>query len=453
MKTIFVTAFEGVEAKNILRTDVLAALLRDPEARLVVFMKNAERVDWYRGEFSDPRITYEIVPRPRVSGLDAVFARLKFTLLRTDSTRLRRRLAAERTGRYARYAVSRAANWLLARPLVRRCVRAADYALVRTDHYRRHFDAYRPDLVFMAHLFDEPEAHLLREAKRRGVKTVGLINSWDKVTARCMLRLLPDTLLVFNSVVKEEAIAHNEMPAERIMVCGLPQYDVYVRGVRSTRDKFFEKIGVPSNRKLIVYGPAGSAYSDADWSVIDYLYALNAAGKFGENAAVFVRFQPNDFIDRREIEKRPLLAYDYPGIRFSSKRGVDWDMDVHEIAHLADTLRHMSLFISYGSSMTVDAALFDKPVIHLGFVPHTGRAPHTSPVRFYEMNHNKNVQTTGGARLVKNEEELCSWVRKYCADPGLDREGRKRLVEQQCAYTDGKAGERIGSFLLKALEA
>jgi len=40
IKTIFITIFEGVEAKNILRTDILPTLLADPEVRIVLFTKN-----------------------------------------------------------------------------------------------------------------------------------------------------------------------------------------------------------------------------------------------------------------------------------------------------------------------------------------------------------------------------------------------------------------------------
>lgn len=450
MKTIFITAFEGVEVKNILRTDVLPTFLRDPEVSIVLFMKNEERAARYRAEFDDPRIMIEVAPRPAIHGLDAFFARLKFALLRTRSTRLRRRLAYERGGSGARYALAGITSFLFARPPIRRLVRAIDFRLVRNRTYAAHFARYRPDLVFLAHLFDEPEVHLLREATRRFVPTVGLVNSWDKVTARCMLRLLPKNMIVFNDLVKQELITHNEMRGEDIAVLGMPQYDHYLREKPISREDFFHALGLSRETRLIVYGPAGSAYSDADWHVIDMLERMNQEGQFGERVRVLVRFQPNDFIEATELAKRPRLLYDYPGIRFSTKRGVDWDMGPNDLAHLRNTLAHMALFISYGSSMTIDAALFDKPVIHLNFVP-GNLAQDRSPTRFYEMDHNRNVHATAAARLVSSEAELAEWVRTYLAHPETDREERRMLVRQQCAVTDGKSGERIGAYLLRIM--
>src|SRR3989344_4761359 len=81
-----------------------------------------------------------------------------------------------------------------------------------------------------------------------------------------------------------------------------------------------------------------------------------------------------DFFDKSEIEKRPGLKFDYPGKRFSSARGVDWDMDEKDISRLMDTLAYASLFISYASSIVIDAAIFGKPAINIGGVGNKKRS-------------------------------------------------------------------------------
>ena len=57
-KTIFLTIFEGVEAKNLLRTSVLPTLMSHPNVRIVLFTKSQEKIDYYRKEFSDQRENY-----------------------------------------------------------------------------------------------------------------------------------------------------------------------------------------------------------------------------------------------------------------------------------------------------------------------------------------------------------------------------------------------------------
>jgi len=448
---IFITAFEGIEAKNILRTPILGTLLENSDAQIVLLMKSKERADYYKKEFSNDRITYEVVPYDRSlgRGLDRFFNMLKFTLLRTDTIKLRREMAYELTGKHMAYFINSILNFLLARPHIRKIARTLDFLLVKNIDYVPVFNKYNPDLVFMAHLFEGPEAHILREAKKRGIKTMGFINSWDKITARCIMRLLPDKAIVFNNIVKNEMITHNEMHDHDIFVSGLPQYDEHFIGIRLDRAEFFKRIGVDSSKKIIVYAPMGRAFSNSDWDMIDLLYSLNDKGRFGEDIAILVRFQPNDFVDEAELKKRPNLIYDCPGIRFSSKRGADWDMDFGEIKHLSDTLSYMSILVCYASSVSIDAAVFDKPVININFEINPNEKLIKSPTQYYKMEHYKKALDTGGICMVNNEDDLIASVNRYLENPSLDKEGRRVLVKQQCKFTDGKSGERISKFIME----
>lgn len=451
IKTIFLTIFEGVEAKNLLRTSVVPTLLSNPAVRIVLFTKSLEKVEYYKKEFSDPRLIYEVASRQPACGLDAIFAKLKFTLLWTTTTDLKRRLNYGRERNFFRHYGSLFINRFLAWPIVRRIVRWLDFVLVRQDFYAPFFEKYQPDLVFLAHLFDEPEIDLLREAKKQKVKTVGLVNSWDKTTARCIWRLLPDKTIVFNKIVKREMVKYNEISADSIFVSGLPQYDIYWNTEPNSREEFFNAIGISPDKKLVVYAPMGRAFGDCDFEVIDLLRRLLAEGKFGNDVELFVRFQPNDFFDETEIRKRQDLKYDYPGRRFGSKRGVDWDMDEKDIRRLVDTLAHASVFICYASSIVIDAAIFDKPAINIGFEINKDLKLADRPTQHYQSAHYKNVLATGAVRSVKNISELAEWTKKYLADNSLGKELRERLMREQCQFTDGKSGERIGQFLLDFL--
>lgn len=449
MKTVFITIFEGVEAKNILRTEILAKLLKDPEIKVVLFTKSQERIDYYKKEFYNERLSYECVDSvsPRTTYLESLFRYLKFLLLRTDTTNIRRRLALQTKRDYLSYSLGHFFNIFLAHRPVRKLVRYLDFTLVRDTSFAAYFDKYRPDLVFLAHLFEDHEIHFLREAKRRKIKTVGLVNSWDKVTARAIMRLLPEKIVVFNEIVKAEMMRYNDVAGENIFVSGLPQYDHYFKEPISSREAFFQKIGVHPRNKLIVYAPFGRSFSSYDWEMADVLYRLNQEGRFGGNIAILVRFQPNDFVDEKELKKRPNLLYDYPGKRFSSKRGVDWDMNFDELAHLRDTLSYMALLICWAGSIGIDAAVFDKPVINLGFNirPHV-QSLH-SPLPHYSFTHYKKVLAIGGIRFVRNEEEMTFWINEYLRDPLIDQDKRRALVKQECNFFDGKSGKRIAEYL------
>ncbi len=450
MKTIFITIFQGVEAKNILRTDIYKKLAAQKDLRLVFFVGSPERADYYRKEFSAPNVVYEAVNYQPGNFWDRFFGRLKFILLRTETSNLRRRMALQESGNWLSYCFSRALNYLLAWPLVRRIARALDYRLSGNRTFAGFFDTYNPNLIFLAHLFDDAEIAFLAEAKRRGVNTVGFVNSWDKLTARAIIRILPDRLVVFNNVVKDEALRYADMEKEKIFVSGIPNYDWHVQHRAVSREGFCAARGLDPQKRLIVYAPMGKAYSNSDWDIIDL---LNEALKNGEikNAQLFVRFQPNDFTDAEELKKRPWIKYDMPGIRFSSKRGVDWDMNFNDIKGLTDTLANADVFVCYASSMSIDAAVFDKPAINIDFEVREKELLSKTPTHFYKMTHYMNAVKSGGISYPKNREEFIKEINAYLENSALDREGRKRLVAEQCGAMDGKAGERIAEFLLKQI--
>lgn len=449
MKAVGIVIFEGVASKNILRTNILPTLLARSDVRLVLFTKSAERVAYHKKEFPDSRIAHVVVEPHRPKGLDAFFAWLKFFMLRTETTTMRRR-ALSGTAFSASFILASVLNIIMSRRPVQWLVRLLDRLLVRHACYDTVLDAHKPDLLVAANIFEEGEVQFLREARQRGIPTIGFLNSWDKTTARSGLRILPNYFIVFNNQVRDELIRYHGVAAERIFVGGIPQYDPYMRRTVTPRDEFFKKIGIDPATRLIVYSPLGGTFWASDWGMIDLLHRSVGEGRMGKDAALLIRFPPNEFVSEKELASRPWLRYDYPGVRFSITRGSDWDMTADELRHLTDTLHHMSLLICYASSISVDAAVLDRPVININFAVRQGDLfGGFTPAQLYRLTHYRTALAPGSIRLVDSREELEKSAREYLEHPERDREGRRRLAAEQCAYMDGKAGERIGNFILK----
>ncbi len=110
----------------------------------------------------------------------------------------------------------------------------------------------------------------------------------------------------------------------------------------------------------------------------------------------------------------------------------------------------MEFLACYASSLSVDAARFDKLVINVAFEISPPRLACKAPSRLYGLNHYKKALKVEGVRLVQSQEELLFWIHRYLDDSALDREGRRRLVQAQCWQTDGRAVERIARRILRA---
>lgn len=453
MKTVFISIISGVEAKNLLRTNVISSLLERPDVRVVLFVRTSERAEFYRREFSDQRLIYEVAPEYEPGRVSRFFQRIRHYLINTRSQKLYKKLAFRDRRNFIAYAASSIASMVLAHRPVRRLVRLGDRWLVPDRPFAGVFVNYRPDRVFLANLFDGTEIDLLREAQRRGVASVGFINSWDKVTSKGFVRLLPDVLLVPNALVREESRELLDMAEKHMVVVGLPQYDAYAaRREVSSREVFFARTGLDPAKKLIVVAPAGSSFGTTDCDIAELLVSLVESGRIVHPVSGIMRFQPNDFSERTGFPARPWLRYESPGTRFTVKRGMDWDMSAEETVHLKDMLAHADLFITYGSSIGIDAAVFDKPVVVVDFEISPSASYLARPTLRYGTEHLTKALAAGGMRRARSRDELAAAINDYLGHPEHDRIGRARLVAEQCWRVDGKAGERISAAIIGAVK-
>jgi len=456
MKTVVVPIFSGSEGRFILRSDIYTTLTERSGIRIVFLVRSRERKERYEREFINPWVSFEVMPPYKLSLGDALFGFLKYYLLRSRTIDLKRHARYLGQGGLARFMMSFCANRLLARRPVRRLIRSLDRYLVRVPAVSACFERFRPDLVFLADLFDDTEAAFVREARRRNIRTVGMILTWDRTTSRWLVRLLPDLLLVQSEFMRDEALHYQDMPYDAVSICGTIQHDSHMEKPPASREEFCKKMMIPARNKIILYGPIGRSFDasrELDQTVIEMINEWIAQGGLGtKDITLIVRFPPNDFLQEGDMKPRSYVVYQVPGYRFSGKRGQDWDMGFDDLAMLRDTVGNCDLVVTYYSSLSIDAAVFDKPVINIDFNIENGKIVERRHP-YYRTTHYQKAAATGGIRLVRSEEELREGIRRYLADPALDRGGRAELVRTQCWKADGKSGRRAGEFLLSSLAA
>src|SRR3989338_102141 len=464
MKTIFIAILNGVEGKNIVRSSVYATLRKESDVRIIFLFRNKSLSSLYESEFADKGTFFEILPPFKKSLAEKFFSRLKFYLLRSETTDLHRLTNLEEGRNYAVYFSSLVFNRVFARPIFRRLVRALDFFLIRQKELDSLFEKYRPAEVFLADLFSDTETAILRESKRRKILSVGLINTWDRVTTRWMIRLLPDCFITFNEIVKKELKEYDDFSPDRSYVSGTVQHDHLITGKFSGREEFCHRLGIDPESRIIVYAPLGSFFDktrpELDKGLVKILSEAALSGQFSdEKITILVRFHPNDLVDLAEWPTFPNVVYSRPGLKFATElsdkvfsrtRGQKWDLSFDDLSLLRDTIYHSALVVCYYTSFSIYAAVLDKPVINVNFDIRDGWII-SKPHPYYNSVHYQKAAATLGIRLVSSEEDFFSAIKKYLADSSLHKEQRQRLVNEQCFKLDGHSGERVAKFLLSRL--
>jgi len=451
LKTIFIPIFQGVEARNVLRTDVVKKILEYGDSRVVFFVSSSDKKNYYEREFgNNDNMIFEVFNDYKPSFLERFLGILKVHAFRSKTMDNKRLLELEKSKNSVRYYRSLIWNRFMSRPLIRYILRFLDYYFVRKEHFRYFFEKHHPDLVFLGHLFGDTEVAMLREAKRRSIPSVGLVNSWDKLTSRCMLRILPGYLFVPNGITYEEANAYHDVPYQSIVITGAPQFDMYFNRKFVSRDQFCRSLNIREDYKIILVCPIGKTFSTSDWRILELLEKFYLEGKIPTKLHFVVRFPPNDIVEEKKPLDAKLFTFQKPGIRFSNKRGVDWDFSESDLDSLGNSVASADLIIPFWSTMNIDGAILDKPLIAVDFDIEGGVIIDGSFYQ-YQSVHYKKIKETGAVTVVKDPDMFCKAINYYLEHPDYHRQERYFMVKDQLYRMDGKAGEYIASLLRRLL--
>ena len=451
MKTIFITSLNPFVTRNILFTDVFKTLAADPDARLIIFCPDYKK-EYFEKHFQRSNVSIEPIVSEKISIQDIVFGYIGQSLLNTRRLIIRRQEVFLSKKKYFQYggAVLLALVGRLA--LVKKLVRFLDRLTISKRRFASYFDRYRPDLVFGPDVFHPDDAHFLIEAKYRGIKTIGMIRSWDNITNKGFFRPKPDWLIVNNEVIRDEAIEFEDIPKERIFVAGMPQFDYYVNEQRSDREEFFRRVGFDPKKPLLVFSPWGKRFIDTDWQILQILKDAFSIGQLPDNLQILVRVPPNDIIPLGNFTPDHHFIIEYPAQGFQEGVYRDQEMDRSAMTHLADSLSYCDLVVSYMSSLNIDACVFDKPIAAIAFDGWEKKPYLKSARRFLDFDHTKKMLFTKFAPFTKTKEELIEHINRYLKNPALDRENRAHFLRLQTWKMDGKSGKRIADFLLSKLK-
>jgi hypothetical protein len=166
---------------------------------------------------------------------------------------------------------------------------------------------------------------------------------------------------------------------------------------------------------------------------------------------VLVRPAPVDAGTRYDAVRR-----DYPELIYAPPRWVQavagaWGQSFplqDDVQLIANLTRHVDLNVNLGSTMTLDFAIRDRPVVNVAFDVN-------SPPPFgvslwdhhYQFEHYQPVIELGAARFPRNAPALAADVTAYLADPSLDAHGRRALVDLQVGRPVGQSSSCIADTL------
>ena len=190
--------------------------------------------------------------------------------------------------------------------------------------------------------------------------------------------------------------------------------------------------------------------TDIDWQYCDIFKKALSKGDLSADLLFLIRNHPTRPADLSQFSCEPQFIIEIPGIPFGDNAKAT-EMDHKATSHLINSIYHSEMVITVNTSLVLDALIFDKPQIMLGFDGYEKR-PFLGSIRRYQKEDNiLGFIKTGAVRMANNPEELIYWINKYLENPALDADGRVKARKEILMNPDGKSGERIAGKILDFL--
>ena len=260
-----------------------------------------------------------------------------------------------------------------------------------------------------------------------------------------------DWYWTWSETMTRELLALNpRIRAEKVAVVGSPQFDFHLAPeLLEDRATYCRRLGLDPSQPYIVIGTGTRKWLPNEPAGV--VQIVDALSRRLAHCQVLVRLHPKDDGQRwREhaeffARHRTVLQHTSPPTHMDNGGFVPpTDFFRDQI----NCLKHAAVVLNTASTLTVDAAILDRPVICFGYDTQCDpKFPNGRALEYSQSNHYRTLVETGGVRVVRALEECLAAIEHYLRHPECDREGRDKIVRCVTA-TVGGAGERLAEEVL-----
>ncbi len=316
------------------------------------------------------------------------------------------------------------------------------WLLPKSEKFLSYIKEYQPSLLVTATPgFDAAESELILLAKKSKIPSVAVNFTWDNLTMNCKHIRKTDYLVAWNEIMRKEAINIHHYQSEQVFVSGTPRFDPYfvMEKNEPTREEFLKSKGLNPNYPTIFHTTVTRAYTFQKKYIQDLINLRNE--KKIPYVNLFFRAHPLDDLETyKEFFGLKDVHFEGAGREIVGPDGKKKvEMSYQDLLNLKYSLKYTDVNVNYASTITIEACIFDKPVINIGYLGVYTFA--------YGFTHYEPIYKSGAVRLVKKDEELAEFINMYLKDPSIDCAARQKIVSDYVKFTDGLSYKRSVDYL------
>jgi hypothetical protein len=242
-----------------------------------------------------------------------------------------------------------------------RIVRGLERTLPIAPEVLSFLERERPDLLLVTPLlyFGSHQGDYVRAARRLGIRSVLCVGSWDHLTTKGLVHVVPDRVLVWNETQRQEAGDIHGIPPERVAVTGAQAYDHwFVTRPSTTREAFCARAGLRPDRPYLLYLCSSPFITPHEVGFVERWLAGIRASALPElrEAGILVRPHPQNFDQWAEVDlSRFGNASIFP-------RGGANPVDQEARAEYFDSMHHSAGVVGVNTSALIESGIIGRMV-------------------------------------------------------------------------------------------
>lgn len=353
-------------------------------------------------------------------------------------------------------------NSKMARGIYRWFVNCRPIESLETDIFEKH----HPSLIVTNGPGWNPiEEIIIREARAQGIPSVATLIGWDHTASQGLPLAMPDRIRTWSEIQKRELVEGCDVLPESVDVGGVASFDSYNEISQSiSKDDYLVSLGLDKTRKLICFGCTFVGIS-SNVEIVRSLARSVEEDRLAYPSQLIIRLHPShykkprtssydsDMRTAQEIDVYKQLARDNPHVHIDSPAFSTHDIPMAtnrtDIFSLASLLRHTDVFVTLFSTMVLEAAVNDTPVVSVAIDPpmsdREGRLMSITDAMDWPTH--ERIISSKASTVAMTYDEMIKSISKYLENPDLHSVERKNFAVQECTYVDNSSSNRIAAYL------
>ncbi len=322
--------------------------------------------------------------------------------------------------------------------LVAQALAGVEQATPVVESIRTFIAAQKPSAVLVTPLVNigSEQVDFVRAAQSMGIPTGACIASWDNLTNKGVMRIVPERVFVWNEAQKGEAIELHGVPGDRVVVTGAQNFDHWFTWQPSTtREEYCRRWHLDPARPIVLFlgSTQGIAATEPEF-VARWIAGIRASSHQAlAGANVLVRPHP------KQAERWSAAAGTFPSGPGTALALGDAPVNEDSRSAFFDALYHSRAVVGVNTSAQIEAGIVGRPVYTL-LAPEFEETQEGTLHFHHLVNVNGGLLTQAGSveeHLTQLADAVATplpadvgrkFVEAFVRPFGLDEPGTPRLV-------------------------